>query len=119
MESGGIQVLMSPVPGQRVTEGKDPEDGSILAFRNGGEECLFASWEADEKDEERGRGMAWIPVGEFSPDPEAIRPPEIVDGAPEQQQQPEDETGTTERPVGHGPMGGRTTRLPRRPSVEG
>jgi len=107
MESG-IQVLMTPLPGRRLIDGKDPEDGSILAYRKGGDEGLFASWNAEED-----QPMAWIPVGEFSPDPEAIRPPEIVEG--EEEPTPA-EDGTTEKPVVQGPFG--RGGLRRRPTTE-
>jgi hypothetical protein len=107
MESG-ITVLMAPLPGQRLVDGADPEDGSVLAYRKGGDEALFASWDAEES-----KGMAWIPVSEFSPDPEAIRPPEIV----EEEQPQEAQDGTTERPVVQGPFG-RGKGLRRRPEVE-
>ena len=117
MESGGIQVLITPLPGQRITRDTEPEDGSVLAYRNNGDECLFASWD----DGETPRGMAWIPVGEFSPDPEAIRPPDIEE-APGEGTPIDDGTGTTETDPGHGPMGGRSGGRPglrKRPTVEG
>jgi hypothetical protein len=104
----GITVLMTALPGQRVTDEKNPEDGSVLAYRKGGDEALFASWDTDS-----AQGMAWIPVGEFSPDPEAIRPPDIEE--PAEPEQAED--GTTERPSTAGPFG-RRSGLPRRPGVE-
>lgn len=97
MESG-IQVLMTPLPGQRLIDGAEPEDGSVLAYRKGGDEALFASWDAEVP-----KPMTWIPVGEFSPDPEAIRPPEIVEEEPTQEAT--DGTGTQERPVVEGPFG--------------
>lgn len=107
----GITVLMTALPGQRITDEKNPEDGSVLAYRKAGDEALFASW-----DTQTSQGMAWIPVGEFSPDPEAIRPPDLND--PETEQEPEqEEDGTTERPSSSGPFG-RRGGLPRRPGVE-
>lgn len=120
MESGGIQVLMAALPGQRVTPGLDVEDGSVLAYRGNGDECLFASWEDDPKDPNRGKGMVWIPVGEFSPDPEAIKPPDIVETT--ESEPIDDGTGTTEADPGHGPMGGASggrSGLRKRPTVEG
>jgi hypothetical protein len=120
MESGGIQVLMTALPGQRVTKGAPPEDGSVLAYRSNGDECLFASWE--DEDEERGKGMAWIPVGDFSPDPESIRPPDILEGTETEGAPIDDGSGTTEADPGHGPMGGKSggrSGLRRRPTVEG
>lgn len=110
MESG-ITVLMTALPGRRLIDGKDPEDGSVLAYRKAGDEALFASWDADED-----RGMTWIPVGEFSPDPEAIRPPDLTDD-PQEPQPSADGSGTSERPVTHGPFG-RGSRLRSRPEVE-
>ena len=71
-----IKLLMTPLPGVRLfpgEEAKEPEPGSIIAFRKGGDECLYASGGEEE------RGLAWIPVGEFSVDPEAVTPPEFVD----------------------------------------
>lgn len=96
MAESGITVLMTPLPGRRLADGKEPEDGSILAYRKSGDEGLFASWNAEED-----QPMTWIPVGEFSPDPEAIRPPEIV----EEEQPQEAGDGTQERPVVEGPFG--------------
>lgn len=102
MSNVGITVLMQPLPGQRIGDGAEPEDGSVLAYRKDGDECLFASWHIDEDEEKPGRPMVWIPVGEFSPDPEAIRPPEIVDGA---ESEPSDAPGIQERPSVEGPFG--------------
>lgn len=108
----GITVLMTPIPGQRIVDEKDPDDGfhngSVLAFRNGGEECLFASW-----DVETPKGMTWIPVVEFSPDPEAIMPPDLDESQDQTEQ--EGPEGTTERPAPAGPFG---RGLRRRPGVE-
>jgi hypothetical protein len=97
MSESGIQVLMTPLPGQRLVDGGEPEDGSVLAYRKGGDEALFASWDA-----ENSKPMAWIQIGEFSPDPEAIRPPEIVEEGEEPTEAPD---GTQERPVVEGPFG--------------
>ena len=107
----GITVLMTALPGQRITDEKNPEDGSVLAYRKHGDEVLFASWDA-----EISKGMAWIPVGEFSPDPESIQPPGMEDPAQEQEQEAEAD-GTTERPSAAGPFG-RSPGLRRRPGVE-
>ena len=109
MSESGIQVLMAPLPGQRLIDGGDPEDGSVLAYRKNGDEALFASWDA-----ENSKPMAWIPISEFSPDPEAIRPPEIVEGEEEAQEAPD---GTQERPVVEGPFG-RGRGRSKRPSAE-
>lgn len=98
MAESGMTVLMTPLPGQRLIVDQDPEDGSVLAYRKGGDEALFASWDADVS-----KGMTWIPVSEFSPDPEAIRPPEIIEE--EQPQESTDGSGTTERPIVEGPFG--------------
>jgi hypothetical protein len=106
MTNPGIQVLLQPLPGQRLVEGAEPEDGSILAYRKDGDEGLFASWDVDHS-----KPMVWIPVGEFSPDPEAIRPPEIDETAQEQPEEP------TETPVEHGPFG-RGRGRSKRPSSE-
>lgn len=101
MSNVGITVLMHPLPGQRVVEGQEPEDGSILAYRKDGDEGLFASWFVDE--DKPGKPMVWIPVGEFSPDPEAIRPPEIIE-EPGAEGEPQGE-GASEHSVESGPFG--------------
>jgi hypothetical protein len=108
----GIMVLMAPLPGQRLVDGAEPEDGSILAYRKNGDEGLFASWFIDDREDKPGRPMVWIPIGEFSPDPEAIRPPEIVEtGEPQ-----ETDDGSQERPVEEGPFG-RGRRRSQRPEA--
>lgn len=110
----GVTFLMTPIPGQRIVDGKEPddwEDGSVLALRRNGDEVLFASWDVDSP-----KGMAWIPVAEFSPDPEAIQPPGLEHGE-DQPEQPADETGASERPSTAGPFG-RGGGLRRRPGVE-
>jgi hypothetical protein len=103
----GITMLVAPLPGIRIIEGNDEgESGSVLGFRKGGDEVLFASWN-DDKDVP----MVWIPLGEFSPDPEAIMPPDIVPA--EIEEAPAGE-GTTEKPgnpFGRGPK--------KRPGLEG
>jgi hypothetical protein len=110
MESG-LTVLMTALPGQRITDPEKPEDGSILAYRKHGDEALFSSW-----DTENAKGMVWIPVTEFSPDPEAIQPPNL-EQQEEPVEQPEDGTGAAERPITQGPFG-RGGNLRRRPGVE-
>jgi hypothetical protein len=100
-----IQVLMSPLPGQRLIEGQEAEDGSILAYRKCGDEGLFASWFLDEDENKPGKPMVWIKISEFSPDPEAIRPPEIMEGNPEENPPQDAGDGTQERPIVEGPFG--------------
>jgi hypothetical protein len=117
MESG-ITFLPVPIPGIRLSgNAGDGEDGSMIALRRGGEEILFASWEVDEvegSDDAKARGMVWVPVGEFSPDPEAIRPPDIgVDDLPAEEQP----DGTAEREGS--PFGGARSGLKRRPTTGG
>lgn len=90
----GITMLVSPIPGVRLVGEKDQEDGSMIALRKSGDEILFASWDAESEESERGRGMVWIPVGEFSPDPESIRPPDI---GVEEEEEPQ-EGDTKEKP---------------------
>jgi hypothetical protein len=107
----GITVLMTALPGQRVTDEKSPEDGSILAYRKNGDEVLFASWDA-----ETSKGMVWLPVGEFSPDPESIQPPDLEQ--PGQEPAEPEADGTTERPSTAGPFGRGSGSLRRRPGVE-
>jgi hypothetical protein len=114
MSDSRIVVLPIPLPGQRIFgDGQDPEDGSILAYRKEGDEGLFASWFLDEDETKPGKPMVWIPVGEFSPDPEAIRPPEIVEEA---EGQPSDE-GATERPSEQGPFGRPRGGRSKRPGI--
>jgi len=98
-----ITMLVSPIPGIRLVEGKDSEDGSMIALRKSGDEILFASWETESPESDRGRGMTWIPVGEFSPDPESIRPPEILEETGEEEAE-EQADGTKEKPGN--PFGG-------------
>ncbi len=103
---GSITMLMQPLPGIRLTTGKE-DDGSILGFRHGGDEVLFASWHDVEAEE---KAMEWIPIAEFSPDPEFFRPPDIE---PQPEEQPtEAADGTQERPVESGPFGGGVRRRP-------
>ncbi len=103
----GVTMLITPIPGVRLVEGGDQEadnSGSILAFRKGGDEALFASWDGS-----KDVPMVWIPISEFSPDPESIMPPDIVPS-----DEPEQE-GTTEKPGNPFGKGG-----PRkRPGLEG
>jgi hypothetical protein len=111
--SSGIQVLMAPLPGQRIVNAKDPEDGyedgSVLAYRKDGDEVLFASWDVEEP-----KGMVWIPVVEFTPDPEAIQPPDLAD-VEQPVEESTDGTGTSEKPQSS-PFG--RGGLRRRPGVE-
>jgi hypothetical protein len=112
----GVTMLVSPLPGVRLIEESDGEDGSILAFRKGGDEVLFTSW-----DTETPKGMTWIPVREFSPDPEAVRPPDIFPAETEEQPTEEETTETEgdttrEKTSQSGPFG--KGGLRRRPQVE-
>ncbi len=105
---GKVTMLVNALPGLRLLGEGKTEEGSIIALRRDGDECLYVPRMEDEK------GMVWIPVGEFSVDPEAVTPPEfleepapgegepVVDGEPtavEAEQPP------TERPSRTGPMG--------------
>lgn len=101
MSNTGIMILMTPLPGQRIVDGQEPEDGSILAYRKDGDEGLFASWFIDEDEDKPGKPMVWIPINEFSPDPEAIRPPDIV----QEPGEGEGGEGVQEKPVVEGPFG--------------
>jgi hypothetical protein len=102
-----ITMLMTPLPGRRLVDGQESEDGSIIGFRKNGDEALFVSWNAEEDTE---KGMQWIPVSEFSPDPEAVRPPEVTEegegAVPSEDQLP------TEVPVKKGPFGRGVRRRP-------
>jgi hypothetical protein len=97
---GKITMLVTPLPGLRLMgEGKEPEDGSIIAFRKDGDECLYVPH--DEK------GMEWIPVGQFSVDPEAVAPIEYEE---EPGEVPAEETPAEEPreiPTRKSPFGGR------------
>lgn len=92
----GVTMLVAPLPGVRLVDGnEDGEDGSALGFRKGGDEVLFASW-----DTEKNVPMAWIPVGEFSPEPSAIIPTDYEEAPGEGQPD-----GTSEKsgsPFGRG-----------------
>ncbi len=90
-----ITMLISPLTGLRLIPDKDPEAGSVIAFRKGGDEALFASW-----DEERG--MEWIPVGEFCMDP----PEGYGDEQPGTEEQQTETDGVTEVPTRKAPFGG-------------
>jgi len=94
-----ITMLLTPLTGLRLIPDKDPEAGSVIAFRKGGDEALFASW-----DEERG--MEWIPVGEFCMDP----PEGYDEGQPPAEEQPTGEEPVTEVPTRKSPFGGGVRR---------
>lgn len=115
MSESGITVLLTVLPGQRIFSDQTSEDGSVLAYRKGGDEVLFASWFIDEEDENKpGKGMVWIPVGEFSPDPEAIKPPNLLQ---EEEETPPGGDGPTETESETGPFGRPGRGRSRRPGV--
>lgn len=61
-----VQVLAPAMPALlKVTDGQVP--GGLLAFRSGGDECLFAARD--------GRSLMWVPVGQLSIDPAAFEAP--------------------------------------------
>ena len=105
---GAITMLMQPMPGIRLTPGKE-DDGSIVGFRRGGDEVLFVSWHDAEREE---RPMEWLPLAEFSPDPEYVRPPDVE---PAGEPATEADDGTTEHQSQAGPFGGGGVR--RRPGL--
>jgi hypothetical protein len=103
-----ITMLISPLPGLRLLGGDaEPEQGSVIAFRKNGDEALFASWNDEEGQE---KGLAWIPVGEFSVNPDSVTPPEILEEEPQPGDEPQEDQPTTQRKGRGGPFGG----LPRR-----
>lgn len=110
MSASSVQILLAPLPGQRVVEGEDPEDGSVLAYRKDGDEALFASWYIDEDENKPGKGMVWIPVGEFSPDPEAIKPAALMEEEPGGEDQPASEQPSESGPFGRPRPRGRSQR---------
>lgn len=99
-----VTMLITPLPGLRLLGGDaEPEQGSILAFRKNGDEGLFASWNDEEGQE---KGLAWIPIGEFSVNPDAVSPPEIEEEpVPGEEEQPGEEQPPTERKSRSGPFG--------------
>lgn len=70
---GKVTMLVNALPGLRLLGEGKTEEGSIIALRREGDECLYVPRTEDEK------GMVWIPVGEFSVDPEAVTPVEFLD----------------------------------------
>lgn len=95
-----ITMLLNPLPGIRVVDGQEDEDGSIVAFRKGGDEALFASWDVDT-----AKGMKWIPIEEFSVDPEAVKPADLDEGQPGTEEQPAEGETPVEVPSKKGPFG--------------
>jgi hypothetical protein len=101
---GKVTMFVNALPGLRLLGEGKTEEGSIIALRREGDECLYVPRTEDEK------GMSWIPVSEFSVDPEAVTPVEFLDETPpgEGEEQPEGEGGEpTEVPSKRGPFGGR------------
>lgn len=115
---GKVTLLMQALPGLRLfaeAEGKEPEDGSIIALRKDGDECLYVPRTDDEK------GMEWIPIGQFSVDPEAVTPIDILEQPGEEGEIVDEATpesgGPREVPTRKSPFGGR--QLKRRQQTEG
>lgn len=99
---GKVTLLLQALPGLRLLGEGKTEEGSIIALRRDGDECLYVPRTEDEK------GMTWIPVAEFSVDPEAVTPPEFLEEEPGGEEEVGGEGGepaeTTPRT---GPFGGR------------
>lgn len=107
-----VTLLLQPLPGLRLIEGGTTEEGSIVALRKDGDECLYVSGGEEDK------GMVWIPVGEFSVDPEAVTPPDFFEEPQPGGEAPAEggeEQPVSEKPSRSGPMG----RLRRRPEIGG
>ena len=109
---GKVTMLVTPLPGLRLLGGGKTEDGSIIALRRDGEECLYVPRTEDE------RGMCWIPIGEFSVDPEAVPPVEFLEQLPlEGEGHPAESEEPSEVPSRKDPFGGR--KLKRRETIGG
>lgn len=113
-----ITLFIQPLTGLRLLGEEKTEEGSIIALRKDGDECLYVPRTEDE------RGMTWIPIGEFSVDPEAVTPVEFSEAEPqpgegEETPQGEGEGGDQPHEVTprSGPFGGR--KLKRRTEVDG
>lgn len=107
-----LTMLMAPLTGYRLLDGGTLEEGSIIGFRKGGDECLYVPRTEEEK------GMEWIPVGSFSVDPEAVTPPDMLpdpaaETPPGEEAHQEGEPSAPDQ--GRGPFG-RSVR--RRPELE-
>ncbi|MGI0148685.1 MAG: hypothetical protein ACREDF_04035 [Thermoplasmata archaeon] len=99
---GKVTLLVNALPGLRLFQEGKTEEGSIIALRRDGDECLYVPRTEEDK------GMDWIPVREFSVDPEAVTPVEFLeDPQPGEGEAPEAEEGAVEVPSRKGPFGGR------------
>lgn len=109
-----ITLLVQPLPGLRLLGDGKKEDGSIIALRHDGDECLYVPRTEDEK------GMEWIAIAQFSVDPEAVTPVDLLE-QPSEEEQPEVEgeegSESQETSSRSGPFGGH--RLKRRTEVAG
>lgn len=108
---GHLTMLMAPLTGYRLLDGGKLEEGSIIGFRRDGEECLYVPRTEEEK------GMEWILIGQFSVDPEAVTPPDILptEEPPSGEEAAPQEGGEPSADSGRGPFG-RSVR--RRPELE-
>lgn len=99
---GKVTLFLQALPGIRLLGEGKTEEGSIIALRRDGDEALYVPRTEEEK------GMTWIPVGEFSVDPEAVTPVEFLeDGQNPDEGQVEQGEEATEQSIRTGPFGGR------------
>jgi hypothetical protein len=105
MESG-VTLLIHPLPGVRIVPDGKKEAGSIIALRRDGDECLYVP------DTEEEKGMEWLPIGQFSVDPEAVAIPdlepavaEVEPGTEPIEEQPQTDEPAESAPVRKGPFG--------------
>jgi len=109
---GKVTMLVNALPGLRLLGEEKTEEGSIIALRREGDECLYVPRTENEK------GMCWIPVGEFSVDPEAVTPVEFLDETTGGEgEQPVEGEEPAEIPSRKTPFGGR--QLKRRETTGG
>lgn len=98
---GKVTLLLQALPGLRLLGEEKTEEGSIIALRRDGDECLYVPRTEDEK------GMEWIPIAQFSVDPEAVTPVEFVEEAPAEGETVEEGGEPAEVKPRTGPFGGR------------
>jgi hypothetical protein len=95
---GRVTLLVQPLPGLRLMEDGKTEEGSIIALRREGDECLYVPWSE--------KGMCWIPIGEFSVDPAAVTPIDLLE-EPSEEEPTEPAEGISEIQAHKTPFGGR------------
>jgi hypothetical protein len=113
MSENRVTLLIQALPGLRIIDEGKTEEGSILALRHDGDECLYTPTTGDTK------GMEWIPVGQFSVHPDAVTPVELLEREEGEEEMVEgDEEGgePAEKSSRSGPFG---HNLRRRPELGG